>query len=479
MPFLLCAVAGLIAALAFPPYGVWPLAIIGPGLFLLGLERVDRPARAAWAGFAYGLSFFGLLIWWISELGIEAVVALVVVQSLYPAIFAYLLVRMRSRFSEPWRWLLVAGLWGVTEFVRYRFPVGGFEWGGLGYSLSDLSPARDAARWIGTSGLTLGLVSIAAGALSRTWRSIVPVAGVVVVAVGASLPGLPTGPLVRVAIVQGSTPCPFDHCPDERLITYVQHLELTRTIPSGRVDLVVWSEGSTGSSNADPVNNPEVGESIAAQAERLGSWMLVGSDRPISETEWFNANVVFSSSGEIVGEYRKRHPVPFGEYIPLRSWLDWIPVLSQVPRDMIRGDGPVLFPVDHSEMGSVISFEGSFARYPRQTANAGADYLVIATNEGSYGLTPVSDQFIGMTRMRSAETGLDVVHSAVTGKSVFITQGGRLGDTTELGTLETLYGEVTARSGYRSPYVRFGEWVLAVTLAGVLWLGVRRSSHSP
>jgi apolipoprotein N-acyltransferase len=50
--------------------------------------------------------------------------------------------------------------------------------------------------------------------------------------------------------------------------------------------------------------------------------------------------------------------------------------------------------------------------------------LVVATNEGSYGLTPASDQLIGMTRMRAAELGVPVVHSAVTGKSTIIDRTG-------------------------------------------------------
>ena len=48
-------------------------------------------------------------------------------------------------------------------------------------------------------------------------------------------------------------------------------------------------------------------------------------------------------NGEIAGEYLKQHPVPFGEYIPFRRYLDWIPPLSLVPRDMIRGEGQEIF----------------------------------------------------------------------------------------------------------------------------------------
>lgn len=470
MPYAAAVVGAALAVVAFPPYGIWPLVIVGPAVWLWGLSRVERPHQGAAVGLVFGLAFFGGLIWWISALGTEAVTALVSVQALYPALFGWAVVRFgRGSDSLLW-WIIATGLWAVIEFFRYRFPVGGFEWGAWGYALSDQVWARAAARWIGTTGLTVVVMAVAAG-ISRLRARIatIPVGiGMAVAVVGLMLPALPSGAPVSAAIVQGSTPCPFEHCPDERLLTYHQHLALTRTLVPGSAELVVWSEGSTGSSNADPVNNPEVGEAIGAEAERLGAWILVGGDRPVSDTEWINANVMFSPTGEIVGEYRKQHPVPFGEYIPARPFFEWIPALDQVPRDMIRGAGEVLFDLPGFELGSIISFEGGFARYSREMANLGADLIVVATNEGSYGLTPASDQFIGMTRMRSAETGLDVVHAAVTGKSVMITDGGVLGEMTDLATLEVLPGVVEARPGLRTMYVRLGDWVmLLAVVAGV------------
>jgi apolipoprotein N-acyltransferase len=247
------------------------------------------------------------------------------------------------------------------------------------------------------------------------------------------------------------------------------HLALTRTIAEGSVDLVVWPEGSTGGLNADPVLNPDVAEAIGAEAERIGAYVLAGGDRPISNEEWINANVVFGPDGEIFGEYRKRHPVPFGEYIPARPWFEWIPALDQVPRDMIRGDEAVVFALPIGRVGSVISFEAAFGRYGRDEANAGAQLLVVATNEGSYEFTPVSDQFIGMTRMRSAELGLAVVHSAVTGKSTFISRG-EVGEMAGFLEERVITADLRLSDGTRTLYTRWGEWLqgIAVAVLGLL-----------
>jgi apolipoprotein N-acyltransferase len=184
----------------------------------------------------------------------------------------------------------------------------------------------------------------------------------------------------------------------------------------------------------------------------------------------------------LVGEYRKRHPVPFGEYVPARHLFGWIPDLSRVPRDMIRGDGPVLFDLDGVAFGSVISFESSFARYSREHVRAGADLLVVATSQASYPFSHASDQLIGMTRMRSAELGVDVIHGSVTGRSVFITDGGVLGEPTGLAEITSLRGVVQSRSDGLTVYARLGDWVQLVGLAWLVdrWVraGLRRSGRN-
>ncbi|MGH9892473.1 MAG: apolipoprotein N-acyltransferase, partial [bacterium] len=368
--------------------------------------------------------------------------------------------------------------------VRVRFPVGGFEWGLTGYAMGEYALTRSAADLIGTSGWGVLLVAWGLGllfAVKGKWVPLLLAVGSVVsvLLIGALIPERARGAAVPVAIVQGSTPCPLTHCIGERRSTYEMHLIQTQTISATSVDLVVWPEGSTGSFDADPVLNADVAEAIGAEARRIGAAFLVGGDRPISDAEWINAIVAFDTSGQIVGEYRKRHPVPFGEYIPARPLFEWIPALAQVPRDMIRGDRPGLFSLGAGRVGTVISFEGAFARYGREAAKRGAQLLVVASNEGSYEFTPVSAQFIGMTRMRAAELGLDVVHAAVTGKSTFITNGGIIDDSTDFLEETVLYADIRLATGSPTLYTRWGEWVQALAMVGsaviLLWERRQRS----
>lgn len=208
---------------------------------------------------------------------------------------------------------------------------------------------------------------------------------------------------------------------------------------------------------------------------------MVGTDRPLSDTEWVNANVVFNREGVIVGEYRKQLPVPFGEWIPMRAlFTRLIPELSRVPRDMVPGDGPVLFEVDSGSerftLGSVISWEGGFSRFAREHAKGGAMVMVVATNNESYGPSaPTADQFMGMTRMRAAELGLPLIHAAVTGKSVVIDSNGEpLIEPSGLGESRVLYSEVVPQQA--SVYAQTGDlvMVLAVLAGGLVWLRRRQ-----
>ncbi|MGQ0849666.1 MAG: apolipoprotein N-acyltransferase [Actinomycetota bacterium] len=469
--FLMAVVAAALLVLAFPPFG-WGFLVM-PAITVL-LWELRRGPRPLLTGTVFGLGFYTSLIWWVGKLGLIAVTPLVVVFSLYLAGFGWLLGKARRWDGSRWFWAATGG-WALMEATRVRFPFGGFEWGLLGYPMGEYPWTRWAAQFVGTSGWGVLITAMAAGTvISAEERrldrrlALVLIAFVVCTLAAPIDPPIADGPPIRVAIVQGSTPCPLTHCLHERRLTYEMHLNLTRTISPGSVDLVVWPEGSTGGFDADPVLVAEVRQALGAEAARIGAYLLVGGDRPISDEHWINANVVVAPDGNIFGEYRKRHPVPFGEYIPARPLFDWIPALDQVPRDMIPGEEAVVFDLPVGRVGSVISFEAAFARYGRDEARSGAQILVVATNEGSYEFTPVSDQFLGMTRMRSAELGLDVVHSAVTGKSAFISDGGEIGPPVDFLDERVITSTLHLSDGSSTLYTLLGEWVQALALIGLV-----------
>jgi apolipoprotein N-acyltransferase len=221
---------------------------------------------------------------------------------------------------------------------------------------------------------------------------------------------------------------------------------------------------------------------MAGEAVRIGSYVLAGGSRSGDPGRWENYNVLFSPEGRIIGEYLKRHPVPFGEYVPLREIFEFIPQLEAVPRDLTPGTGPVVFEIDAADgsgiIGSVISFEGAFARYMRSEAKAGAELIVVNTNEGSYGRGPASDQLIAMVRMTAVALGVDVVHAAVTGRSTYVNANGAVAEKTDLFTDAILYGTVQLQKSRRTFYAVTGDWLqLTAIFGGVIAVAGVFSPH--
>ncbi len=460
---------------SFPPLGLGFLVFVAPAPFLWALRRATSLREATWVGFLFGAAFFGSLLWWIFILGAVAWIPLTLAMAAWAAGYGALMYVVRE--WSPWRWWLVAvGGWAFWDFLRARFPFGGFPWGAPGWPVGELAWPRGAAQWIGATGWGVLVVGVAAGIVLLTDeekdRRPLEVAGAFVVALtllGALFSPDAAGGEVRAAIVQGNSPCPRVHCANEKQIIYNNHLNLTRSLRPEVVDLVVWGEDSFGGS-FNPTFNPEVAAQMGGEAVRLGAYLLAGGTRPAGPGKFENVNVLFAPDGSIVGEYLKRHPVPFGEYVPFRELLEFIPQLDQVPNDMVRGSRPVVWPItvngNEGLLGSVISFEGAFARTIRSEVREGAQLLVVATNEGSYGRGPASDQLVAMVRLTATSLGVDVVHAAVTGKSTFIGADGSLGASTELFTEDVIVGTVALQRSRPTLYARTGDWLQILSIVG-------------
>jgi len=474
--------------LAFPPVDWGIVIFVAPAPLLWAMRRVTTAREAGWLGFLFGFAFWGSLLWWIKILGFVAWLPLAVIMALFTT--AWALVMYSGRHFSMWRWwILASGSWALMEFLRARIPFGGFPWGGAGYPVGTLAWPRGAAQWIGASGWSVIVIGLAASVVIMfdrdTDRRPLELSLAVIVTftfLGAIFSPNADGQAVRVAVVQGNSPCPRIHCDDEKLRIYNAHLAVMTDIPDGSADLVVWGEDSFGGA-LNPTFNGDVRRAMGAEAIRVGGYLIAGGTRPGAPGSFDNYNVLFDPAGDVVGEYLKQHPVPFGEFVPFRRVLEFVPQLDQVPNDMRRGPGPIVFPIEvdgtRGLLGSVISFEGAFARHIRAEVKIGAQLIVVATNEGSFGVGPASDQLIGMVRMSAASLGVDIVHVAVTGKSTIIRADGTIGKTTELFTRDLLTGVVNLQQAPRTLYAVVGDWVQVLAIlaaAGVMMATLVRPS---
>jgi apolipoprotein N-acyltransferase len=168
---------------------------------------------------------------------------------------------------------------------------------------------------------------------------------------------------------------------------------------------------------------------------------------------------VYLPNGKLQGTYSKEHLVPFGEYVPWRGALSWLPELRQVPYDFQAGDSRTLFNAAGHPFESVICFESAFGPLVREAVRDGAQFVVVSTNNRSYQRSANSEQHLALGQMRAAETGRAVLQASLSGISAVIDPDGSVHDQTGLFDTAVVTASVPTSTG-RTLYVRFGDWVV-------------------
>ncbi len=219
---------------------------------------------------------------------------------------------------------------------------------------------------------------------------------------------------------------------------------------------------------------------LSGLARRLGSTLVVGVTETTSATAFRNEIVAFGPDGTVVSRYEKVHRVPFGEYVPYRSFFAHLGNLSAVPRDAVPGTGSGLLTTPAGPLGAMISYEVFYADRGRASVRAGAQLLIVPTNTSSYATGQIPTQEIAASRVQAVQQGRDLLQAAPTGFSAWITHRGALVARSTLGVRQIVPAVLQRRTG-RTLYVRFGDApvLLAsiVALAAGWWLAVRARSR--
>jgi apolipoprotein N-acyltransferase len=468
---LLVLASGIGLAMAFPEPDIAPVAWVALVPLLL-LAGSSRPLRATGLGLLFGLGFFGSLLFWISLVGWIAWALLVLLQALFVAVFALLWSLAAPGGGAAWRVVVPPLLWVAMEYARSVLPLGGFTWGQLAQSQHNLPWMLRPAAWGGGFFVAL-LVVVVNAALAEGVRavtsgsrgSLAAAALVAVSAVAAPLlvPATSiTGRPLRAAIVQGNVPRHFEGSVFAKELEIIRsHERLTERLASARPDLVVWPESSLG---LDLETTPRAAAAVRRAARRVDAPLIVGGNLDVGTKRYLVMAFEVSPRGTVVDRYQKTHLVPFGEYVPARSLLDWIPVLDQVPRDAIAGSAPVVFKVAGGRVAPVISYEGDFGSLVRERIAAGGRLLVVATNTSTWGRTWASAQHVAFSQVRAAENGVWVVHAALSGISAFIDPRGEVRARTPLWRATSEVKGVRFAS-HISFYARTGDWLPLVCVA--------------
>jgi apolipoprotein N-acyltransferase len=322
----------------------------------------------------------------------------------------------------------------------------------------------------------------------RTTSAAAVLAGSLVAVLGAAaLVPVPTsGDPVRVAVVQGNVPRLGLEFNAQRAAVLGNHVQATRDLAAdvraGREqqpDLVIWPENA---SDIDPFTDPAAYDAIEGAVQDVGVPVLVGAVLRGPGEELSNAGIVWDPVTGPGERYVKRHPVPFGEYIPFRPLARRITErVDLVPRDFAAGNRVGVMDVGPVRLGDVICFEVAYDGLVRDAVVGGGRLLVVQTNNATYGYSGESPQQLAMGRLRAVEHGRTVLVAATSGISAVIAPDGALLDTAPVFTRRVMVADVPTRDG-STLATRLGaapELVLAAAgLLGLVLPAVRRRSRA-
>ena len=473
-PFRLFAGTLLAAqAVAWTAILWWLHHVTWLGLFLLG------PVVGAWVGVWY------LAVWWAAPrlAGRPAAVRLLVM-------------------------LALAGAWVLVEWTR-TWLLGGFPWLPLAASQWQRTSLLQIAAFTGAYGVSFVLVAVNLGfaAVSHSllhdrqtgWRLRRPefllalfllMVGVSVQVQEAFNTARFSRKLADVAFVQPYIPQAVKWDP-ARGQAILQTLEkITLLAAATRPDFIVWPEATT----PWAVRGDEsVRTWITSLDTRARVPLVLGSiaiEQPGGPAEsWYNAMFVVTPEGGLQpAYYAKRHLVPFGEYVPLRPVLGWLNKIVPVGTDdFSRGHSaaPLLVPLPAGPLavGPLICFEDIFPGLARDDARAGAECLLVATNNAWYGESGAAAQHAAHSVLRAVETRRPVLRCGNGGWSGWIDEFG-----VTRGVLTNSEGSIYYRGartlpvkrdarwiGRQSFYTVQGDWLVAVSaaLAALGWLALR------
>ena len=481
--------AGALVALAMPPWGFWPLAVIGVMLFEIALGAEPSRRQRFVLGYLFGAGWMYLGMGWMIQLTLPGYIIAGSVYALYHAVAALIAP------DGPWRVIGRPAAHTLAEVLRFSFPFGGVPLASLGISQVG-GPFLGTARIGGVILITwiifqlgFALAGPAPGvpAFARRFRpgaSGSPLGAIaflaVLVFVGLSFvapTGSANGETLSVAVVQGGGEQGTSALEVPSALVTQRHLEATRTIPDDAdVDLVVWPENTI---DVVTFDGSSTLEEIAAEAERLDAPIAVGvtEDSP-DGSHFVNAQVVVSPDGEVFDRYEKVRRVPFGEYVPLRSLLEAVGApVDQIGRDALAGTGPAVVELpDGTKLGVVISWEVFFGGRAREGVKLGAEAILNPTNGSSYTGTIVQTQQVASSRLRAVENGRWVVQAAPTGFSAIIDSDGDVLQRTSISERRVVYADIELRSGF-TWYTNIGDGPIIAALIVVLlvsmWFGGR------
>ncbi|MET9949995.1 apolipoprotein N-acyltransferase [Streptomyces sp. NPDC006339] len=487
--------AGVLLFLSFPPRPLWWLAV--PAFALLGWTLRGRRPRAGFGlGHLAGLGFLlPLLVWTGEEVGPVPWLALAAVEALFVAAVGLGIAAVSRLPAWP---VYAAAVWILGEAARARVPFGGFPWGKIAFGQADgIFLPLAAVGGTPVLGFAVALCGFGLYELLRQVRArrsgasgtapllaavlavLVPVTGAV-----AALPLVSDAAedgTATVAAVQGNVPRLGLDFNAQRRAVLDNHANRTRELAADvkagrapRPDVVLWPENS---SDIDPYANPDAYQVIDRAVREVNAPTVIGAVIAPETGKLRNTLIAWEPGKGPVAEYDKRHVQPFGEYIPMRSFVRLFDSdVDRVRRDFGAGTEVGVFDLAGTKVGLATCYEAAFDWAVRDTVTHGAQVISVPSNNATFGRSEMTYQQLAMSRVRAVEHSRSVVVPVTSGVSAVIRPDGTIVAQTKLFTPDVLVEKVPLRSSL-TPATRLGTLpealLAALAVAGLGWSAAR------
>ncbi len=508
---LAVGLTGLLYPLCFPDFDLgWLAWIVLVPLHLI-IEKAEPKNAFRYGWLAGTIAFTGTIPWVITvmnqygQVPFEVSALLMLLLATYLGLFvgAYAWGYARLHHGYPsWLWLGGPSLWVSLEYLR-TYALSGFPWILLGYSQYQWLPIIQLSDMTGVYGVSflvvMGNVTMTSllkwiwrrkdeFSSSFPWQSALSFFLIVSAALvyghwqvnqqailDRSARSLSIG-LVQPNISQDKK---WDTAYiDETLSLYTSLSQQT----GKNLDLLIWPEAATPFFFEKERAYQKLILSVLRESQ---SPLLFGSPtlrfEPEGSPYLLNSAYMLSPEKLMTGRYDKRHLVPFGEYIPLKSILFFLEKLVVGIGDFKPGHGPMtlLLPDSSEKVQSSfavpICFEIIFPDLVRRMAKEGANFLVTLTNDAWFGDSSAPYQHFSMAVFRAVENHLAVARAANTGISGFIHPDGHILTETTIFTQQAVTGSIPLRTSTPTFYTQYGDvfsWG-CVILTGLFFIGCR------
>ena len=432
-------IVGLVASLSFEPIAIWVFAIVGLAFWYQLISQQNLKQRLQTSYF-FGL---GVLLptqmWTGIYVGNLPWLILCVAQACFFMIPAFF-VGKAKKFNQ----IAFICSYGIVELTLRTLPFTGFGWSRLAFSQID-SPLSSIYPLLGVAAVALFVAWFA------TVRSLIAFLYPALMVLCASFipnPVIIDGSL-RVALVQGGVVnlgLDFNDKPKE---VFHRHLNQTQnSILPNQADLIVWPENAV---DVDIFKNNDVMQAITDLSLELKTPILIGgvtnSPNPRNQSMLFDPN--------LKQVYTKRYLTPFGEYLPLRTLAERLSPYAKEIKDFDAGVDPIVFQIDNHEFRSLICYELLDDRFSVQN---NMDFLIIQTNNATFGDTAQLDQQLNIGKVRAAESSRHIGYVSTTGTSSFINSDGKIESKLDKFNPGTLVSNINISSG--STYAQRYGWLV-------------------